>query len=98
MFKSAVRAGHDTPALTDDQIWTARGTPYGPDTLADIARGRRQAVILFKDLTRPTLASAHPSFVLEAWKRPDSTTIVFCCRCLRKSRSHVPREFFQEAR
>ena len=59
-------AGHDTPALSDTQIREALGTPYDSSSLVDLARGKKQAVILFDDLTRPAPASRVLPFVLEA--------------------------------
>ena len=46
-------AGHDAPALDDDQLRAQLGTPLGTPPLRDLAQGRKQAVILFDDLTRP---------------------------------------------
>ena len=46
-------AGHDTPALDDDQLRAQLDSPLGTPRLRELARGRKQAVILFDDLTRP---------------------------------------------
>jgi nickel-dependent lactate racemase len=45
--------GHDTPPLTDGQLREALRRPLGTEPLRLMARGRRQVVILFDDLTRP---------------------------------------------
>ena len=57
--------GHDTPALTDTEIVSALNTPYDSPTLAEIAKGRTQAVIMFDDLTRPAPTSRILPFILE---------------------------------
>ena len=46
-------AGHDAPALDDDQLREQLNTPLGTASLRELAKGRKQAVILFDDLTRP---------------------------------------------
>ena len=46
-------AGHDTLPLTDDQIRHALAHPLETQPLRKMARGRKQVVILFDDLTRP---------------------------------------------
>ena len=46
-------AGHDTPALDDDQLLAQLRSPLGTPPLRELARGRKQAAILFDDLTRP---------------------------------------------
>jgi len=47
-------AGYDRPALSDEQIDTVVRNPIGMKPLRDIARGKKNAVILFDDLTRGT--------------------------------------------
>ena len=46
-------AGHDAPALHDDQLRDQLNQPLGTPPLRELAQGRKQAVILFDDLTRP---------------------------------------------
>ncbi len=46
-------AGHDAPAIDDAQLRAQLDRPYGTPPLRELARGRRRAVILFDDLTRP---------------------------------------------
>ena len=46
-------AGHDTPPLRDEQMVEALRHPIGTPTIAELARGKKQVVILFDDLTRP---------------------------------------------
>ena len=58
-------AGHDTPALSDDQLREALQNPLGTEPLRQLARGRKQAVILFDDLTRPAPTWKILPFVLE---------------------------------
>ena len=47
-------AGHDRPVLTAEQIRRRIEEPIGTRRLAEIAEGKRSAVITFDDLTRPT--------------------------------------------
>ena len=57
--------GHAAPALTDDQIREALRNAVGTRRLADVADGKRTAVITFDDMTRPTPAFRVVPFVLE---------------------------------
>ena len=47
-------AGHNRPVLTPEQIRKRIEEPIGTRRLAEIAGGKRSAVITFDDLTRPT--------------------------------------------
>lgn len=47
-------AGHTAPALTAAQIRERIEAPIGAKRLADLAAGKRTALITFDDLTRPT--------------------------------------------
>ena len=57
--------GHDTPALSDDGLREALRQPLGTQPLREMARGRKQVVILFDDLTRPAPTWRILPFVLE---------------------------------
>ena len=46
-------AGHGGPTLDDDQLCAQLGAPFSTPPLREVAQGRKQAVILFDDLTRP---------------------------------------------
>jgi len=46
--------GADRPALTVEQMEEAILNPIGTPRLRDLARGKKRAVILFDDMTRPT--------------------------------------------
>jgi nickel-dependent lactate racemase len=46
--------GHGQPGLTIDQMRNKLDRPVGTDPLREIAAGRKTAVIVFDDLTRPT--------------------------------------------
>ena len=46
-------AGHDTPPLSDQELYDALQSPIGTESLKELARGKKEAVILFDDLTRP---------------------------------------------
>ena len=58
-------AGHDKPALTDDQMRAALQNPIGTPRLSELAKGKKQAVVLFDDTPKPTPASRMVPFVLE---------------------------------
>jgi len=47
-------AGHDAPVLSADDMRRRVEAPVGSKRLADIARGKRTAVVTFDDLTRAT--------------------------------------------
>jgi len=49
-------AGHDTPVLSGDDIRRRIQSPVGSTRLAEIAAGKKTAVVTFDDLTRPTPA------------------------------------------
>ncbi|MBK35595.1 MAG: hypothetical protein CME26_08735 [Gemmatimonadetes bacterium] len=57
-------AGHDTPALSDDQIREQLQNTYGTEPLEKLAQGKKEVVILFDDLTRPAPTSRILPFVL----------------------------------
>ncbi len=58
-------AGHDKPALTDDEIRAAIQNPIGSPRLSELARGKKEVVILFDDPPKPTPTSRVAPFVLE---------------------------------
>ena len=57
--------GHDTPEMTDQEIRDALASPIESLPLAELARGNKDAVILFDDLTRPAPTSRILPFILE---------------------------------
>lgn len=57
--------GHGRPALTDDQIRAALSSPIGTPRLRDLARGKKEACILFDDLPKPTQTSRMVPFIVE---------------------------------
>ncbi len=58
-------AGHDTPALSDDQLREQLANPYGTEPLHKLAKGKKKIVILFDDLTRPAPTGRILPFVLD---------------------------------
>ncbi len=58
-------AGEDQKELTGESIRERLSRPYGCLPLDQIARGKKEAVILFDDLTRPTPAHRLIPFILE---------------------------------
>ncbi len=62
-------AGHDAPALSDEEIRQALAAPLGTAPLSDLAGGHERVVILFDDLSRPTPAHRVAPFVIEELSR-----------------------------
>ena len=58
-------AGHDKPALTDEQMRAALQNPIGTSRLSELARGKEKVIILFDDIPKPTPANRIVPFVLE---------------------------------
>ncbi|MHB8830067.1 MAG: lactate racemase domain-containing protein [Syntrophales bacterium] len=58
--------GFDKPGLTPAQIKARISRPLEGETLEELARGKKQAVIVFDDMTRPTPVREVAPFVLEA--------------------------------
>jgi nickel-dependent lactate racemase len=61
--------GFDKPGLSSAEIKDEIGNPIGGCTLEDMAQGKRQAVIVFDDMTRPTPVKAVAPFILESLHR-----------------------------
>ncbi|MDP2953867.1 MAG: lactate racemase domain-containing protein [Chloroflexota bacterium] len=57
--------GHDRPRLSDRQIRNAFSHPIGSRTIRELARGKKEVVIIFDDLTRPTPVAELVPYVLE---------------------------------
>ncbi len=58
-------AGFDRPAMKPDQIKAALGRPIGVPPIKELARGKKEVVIIFDDMTRVTRAAEIVPFVLE---------------------------------
>jgi lactate racemase len=58
-------AGHERPALDDAQIKAALLGPAGAPPISEGARGKRQVVVIFDDMSRPTRVAAIVPHVLE---------------------------------
>jgi lactate racemase len=58
-------AGHDKPALSDEEMRFALRNPIGAPRLSMMAKGAQKVCILFDDITKPTPASTIMPFVLE---------------------------------
>lgn len=58
-------AGHDRTALTDEEMQVALHNPIDSPRLSEIARGKKEVVILFDDITKPTPTYRIIPFVLE---------------------------------
>jgi len=58
--------GFDKPGLTPAEIKEKVDRPLGGPTLEELARGKKQAVIVFDDMTRPTPVKDVVPFVLDA--------------------------------
>jgi nickel-dependent lactate racemase len=57
--------GHDKPALTDAEMRAALQNPIGSPRLRELAQDKKEVVILFDDLPKPTPTSRIVPFVLE---------------------------------
>jgi nickel-dependent lactate racemase len=60
--------GHDRPKLTPQQIEQAFANPIGTQRIRDLARGKKEVVIIFDDITRPTPTGEIAPFILEELK------------------------------
>ena len=58
-------AGHDQPALSDEEMRQALQSPIGSPRLSELAKGKKQVCILFDDIPKPTPAYRIVPFVLE---------------------------------
>jgi len=58
-------AGHDRPALSDEQMRQALANPIGSPRLRERARGAQKVCILFDDIPKPTPVDRIAPFVLE---------------------------------
>ena len=58
-------AGKDAPKLSDKEIREAFLNPIGTPRIAELARNKKEVVILFDDLTRPTKIDGLLPYVLE---------------------------------
>jgi len=61
--------GHNSRPLTDGEIRKAFANPIGSDTIANLAKGKKDVVIIVSDLQRPDPASRVVPFVLEELKK-----------------------------
>lgn len=60
--------GHEAPKLTKKEIRTAFANPIGTPRISQLARGKKEVVILFDDLSRPTKAAELVPYILEELK------------------------------
>lgn len=60
-----VMKGHYTPPLSDREIGTAFANPIGTKTIRELAKGKKEVVILFDDMARPTPSAKLVPYVLE---------------------------------
>ena len=58
-------AGHDRPALSEEQMRAALHNPIGSPRLSELAGGKKEVCHLFDDLPKPTPTSRIVPFVLE---------------------------------
>jgi len=57
--------GHDRPRLNEAEIRDAFSHPIGSPPIREVAKGKKDVVILFDDLTRPTPVAELVPYVLE---------------------------------
>jgi len=58
-------AGYNRPALKPDEIKTAISKPIGTTPIRELAKGKKEVVIIFDDMTRVTRVAEIVPFVLE---------------------------------
>jgi nickel-dependent lactate racemase len=58
-------AGKDAPKLSETEIEAAFSHPFGTPRLAELARNKKEVVILFEDLSRPTKIYEFLPYVLK---------------------------------
>lgn len=58
-------AGHNAPPITDKEIRKAFANPIGTKTIRQLAKGKKEAVILVDDLSRATPTAPIVPYVLE---------------------------------
>jgi nickel-dependent lactate racemase len=58
-------AGYNRPSLTSDQLRNAIRCPLGQKPLRELARGKKEVVIVFDDMTRATRSAEIVPFILE---------------------------------
>jgi len=58
-------AGYDRPAMKPDEIKASISNPIGIPPIRELARGKKEVVIIFDDMTRVTRAAKIVPFVLE---------------------------------
>ena len=73
--------GHDAPKLTDEGFRKAFANPIGTKPIRELAQGKKNVVILFDDLSRPTKAAEIVPYILEelAEAGVDENDIQFIC-------------------
>ncbi|MEM2904446.1 MAG: nickel-dependent lactate racemase [Candidatus Bathyarchaeia archaeon] len=68
-WKVSVRRVRGAPALSEEQMRAALASPIGAKPLSALAEGRKRAVVIVDDLTRPTPADKLLPLILEELKR-----------------------------
>lgn len=73
--------GADQPALSEDEMREKIRNPIGTSSLTELARGRKSAVIVFDDMTRPTRTYEMAPLVLECLHEAglEKDQITFVC-------------------
>jgi len=56
--------GADAPPLSDAQIRKAFANPIGSKTIKELAKGKKEVVIIFDDMARPTPSARLVPFIL----------------------------------
>ncbi|MEM0088726.1 MAG: lactate racemase domain-containing protein [Archaeoglobaceae archaeon] len=67
--------GHESPAISREEILKALRGPIGAKPLSEIAKGKDSAVIIFDDLTRPTKVREIAEIVLDELRLEDITFV-----------------------
>ena len=62
-------AGLDAPELSEEGIQAAFLNPIGTPRIAQLAKNKKEAVILFDDLSRPTKVAELVPYILQELKK-----------------------------
>jgi len=73
--------GHEAPKLSQEEFRKAFNNPINCKPIRELAKGKKNVVILFDDLSRPTKAAEIVPFILEelAMAGIDEDKIQFIC-------------------
>ena len=68
-IKECRMEGHDTPAMSSFEMTSAFENPIGTERISDLARGRKEAAIIFDDMTRGTRVYEIVPYILDELRK-----------------------------